>query len=190
MPVSVDWSKHGDVRNAAFFAASSEGELAYIPQQQRWMQWQNSRWAMCLNGEEVERTKEVCKALYAAAGAKLAEDPEKGQKYLREAVQAHLLPRIKAMLELAESDPKLVVPASKLDEKPLLLGVRNGVVDLRRSRLLPNEPDYYITRHCAADFDPNAACPTWLRFLDDVFQGDTATIAAVQLLSLIHLLRR
>jgi len=182
VPVSVDWSKHGDVRNAAFFADSSAGELVYIPQQQRWMQWQNSRWAMCLNGEEVERTKEVCKALYAAAGAKLAEDPEKGQKYVREAVQAHLLPRIKAMLELAKSDPKLVVPASMLDEKPLLLGVRNGVVDLRRSRLLPNEPDYYITRHCAADFDPNAACPTWLRFLDDVFQGDTATIDAVQLL--------
>lgn len=182
LPVSVDWSKHGDVRNAAFFAASSEGELAYIPQQQRWMQWRNARWAMCLHGEEVERAKEVCEALYDAAGAKLAEDPEKGQKYVREAVQAHLLPRIKAMLELAESDPKLVVPASKLDEKPKLLGVRNGVVDLRRSRLHPNEPDYFITRHCAADFDPNAQCPTWLRFLDDVFQGDTATIDAVQLL--------
>ena len=182
MPVSVDWSKHADVRNAAYFADSSAGEIAYIPQQQRWMQWQSSRWVMCLHGEEVERAKEVCKALYAAAGAKLAEDPEKGQKYVREAVQAHLLPRIKAMLELAKSDPTLVVPASKLDQKPLLLGVRNGVVDLRRARLLPNEPDYFITRHCAADFNPNAQCPTWLRFLDDVFQGDTATIDAVQLL--------
>lgn len=181
-PVSVDWSKHGDVRNAAFFADNSKWELAYIPQQQRWMQWQNSRWAMCLNGEEVERAKEVCKALYAAAGAKLSEDPEKGQKYVREAIQAHLLPRIKAMLELAESDPTLVVPASKLDQQPLLLGVRNGVVDLRRSRLLPNEPEYYITRYCDADFDPNALCPRWLAFLEAIFQGDTATIDAVQLL--------
>lgn len=182
MSVSVDWSKHGDVRNAIFFADSSAGELAYIPQQQRWMQWQNSRWAMCLNGEEVERAKEVCQALYAAAGAKLSEDPEKGQKYVREAVQAHLLPRLKAMLDLAKSDPKLVVPVSKLDEKPLLLGVRNGVVDLRRKRLLPNEPDYFITRYCAADFSPNAQCPTWLQFLADVFLGDVATIDAVQLL--------
>jgi len=180
--VSVDWSKHGDVRNAAFFADSYVGELAYIPQQQRWMQWQNSRWEMCLNGEEVERAKEVCQALYVAAGAKLSEDPEKGQKYVREAVQAHLLPRLKAMLDLAKSDPKLVAPASKLDEKPLLLGVRNGVVDLRSKRLLPNEPDYFITRYCAADFDPNAQCPTWLQFLDDVFIGDRATIDAVQLL--------
>lgn len=180
--VSVDWSKHGDVRNAAFFADSYVGELAYIPQQQRWMQWQNSRWEMCLNGEEVERAKEVCQALYFAAGAKLSEDPEKGQKYVREAVQAHLLPRLKAMLDMAKSDPKLVAPASKLDEKPLLLGVRNGVVDLRRKQLLPNEPDYFITRYCAADFDPNAQCPTWLQFLDDVFIGDRATIDAVQLL--------
>jgi len=181
-PVSVDWSKHGDVRNAAFFADSYVGELAYIPQQERWMQWQNSRWEMCLNGEEVERAKEVCQALYVAAGAKLSEDPEKGQKYVREAVQAHLLPRLKAMLDLAKSDPKLVVPISQLDKKPLLLGVRNGVVDLRRKRLLPNEPDYFITRYCDAEFDPNAQCPIWLRFLDDVFRGDAATIDAVQLL--------
>ncbi|OYU75474.1 MAG: hypothetical protein CFE32_14155, partial [Alphaproteobacteria bacterium PA3] len=178
----VDWSKHGDVRNAAYFADSSAGEIAYIPQQQRWMQWQNSRWAMCLNGEEVERTKEVCEALYVAAGAKLSEDPEKGQKYVREAAQAHLLPRIRAMLELAKSDPKLVVSASKLDAKPLLLGVGNGVVDLRRKRLLPNEPGYFITRYCYADFDPSAQCPSWLRSLDAMFQGDTATIDAVQLL--------
>ena len=156
--------------------------LAQGGTQQRWMQWQNSRWEMCLNGEEVERAKEVCQALYVAAGAKLSEDPEKGQKYVREAVQAHLLPRLKAMLDLAKSDPKLVVPISQLDKKPLLLGVRNGVVDLHRKRLLPNEPDYLITRHCAADFDPSAACPTWIRFLDDVLQGDTATIDAVQLL--------
>lgn len=57
---AVDWSKHADVRNAAYFADSSAGGIAYIPQQQRWMQWQNSRWEMCLNGEEVERAKEVC----------------------------------------------------------------------------------------------------------------------------------
>lgn len=180
--VSVDWSKHGDVRNAAFFADSSAGELAYIPQQQRWMQWLNFRWQVCLNGEEVERAKEVCQALYVAAGAKLSEDPEKGQKYVREAVQAHLLPRLKAMLDLAKSDPKLVVPVAKLDAKPLLLGVRNGVVDLHRKRLLPNEPDYLITRYSDAEFDPNAQCPTWLQFLDDVFIGDMATIDAVQLL--------
>lgn len=180
--VIVDWSKHGDVRNGAYFADSSAGEMAYIPQQQRWMQWQNARWVMCLNGEEVERAKEVCRALYVAAGAKLSEDPEQGQKYVREAVQAHLLPRIRAMLELAKSDPKLVVPASKLDAKPLLLGVGNGVVDLRRMQLLQNEPDYFITRCCSADFDPSAQCPSWLRFLDAVFQGDAATIDAVQLL--------
>jgi putative DNA primase/helicase len=137
---------------------------------------------MCLNGEEVERAKEVCKALYVAAGAKLSEDPEKGQKYVREAVQAHLLPRIKAMLELAKSDRKLVVPASKLDAKPLLLGVGNGVVDLRRKQLLPNEPDYFIIRYCYADFDPSAQCPSWLQFLDAVFKGDAATIDAVQVL--------
>ncbi|MEO0030697.1 MAG: hypothetical protein RIS94_455, partial [Pseudomonadota bacterium] len=176
----VDWSLHGDVRNARFFADKWKNTLAYVHERKRWMQWQSSRWAMCMAGEDVERAKETCQALYKAAGDELANDPEKAQKLVREAAQAHLSQRIKAMIDLAQSDPMLAISSSRLDADNYVLGVGNGVVDLRKATLSANEPGRYITRHCNADYDPKALCPRWLRFLDEVFQGDQATITSVQ----------
>jgi P4 family phage/plasmid primase-like protien len=176
----VDWSLHGDVRNARFFADKWNGVLAYVYERKKWMHWGYSRWAMCFAGEEVERAKETCRAIYTAAGQELAKDPEKSQKLVREAAQAHLSQRIKAMLDLAQSDPTLAVSSTRLDADNYLLGVENGVVDLRKASLRPNEPGLFITRYCNANFDPNAECPRWLQFLDEIFQGDQATITSVQ----------
>ncbi len=176
----VDWSLHGDVRNARFFADKWNGQLAYVHERKRWMHWTSSRWAMCVAGEEIERAKETCQALYKAAGQELALEPEKAQKLAREAAQAHLSPRIKAMVGLAQSDPMLAVSSTRLDADNLLLGVGNGVVDLHKASLRSNEPGLFITRYCNADFDPDAGCPRWLQFLEEVFQGDQATITSVQ----------
>lgn len=178
--VQVDWTLHGDVRNARFFADKWKDKLAYVHERKRWIRWNSSRWAMCVAGEEIELSKETCQAIYKAAGEELAKDPEKAQKLVREAAQAHLAQRIKAMVELAQSDSALAVSSSRLDADNYVLGVGNGVVDLRKALLMPNEPGRYITRHCSADFDPEAHCRRWLQFLDEVFQGDQATITAVQ----------
>lgn len=179
MPL-VDWSLHGDVRNARFYADKWNGRLAYVYERRKWMQWASSRWAMCVAGEEIERAKETCRAIYSAAGQELAKDPEKSQKLVREAAQAHLSQRIKAMVDLAQSDPMLAVSSTRLDANNYLLGVGNGVVDLHKASLHPNEQALLITRYCNADFDPDAECPRWLQFLDEVFQGDQATIKSVQ----------
>ena len=37
-----------------------------------------------------------------------------------------------------------------------------------------------ITKFCHANHDPKASCPQWITFLDQIFQGDTATIGSVQ----------
>jgi phage/plasmid-associated DNA primase len=55
------------------------------------------------------------------------------KKYLQDAIAAHTLPRIMAMLKLAVSEPEMATTDQELDSNPYLLGVRNGVVDLRLS---------------------------------------------------------
>jgi len=177
---AVDWSLHGDVRNAKFFVEQWKHELAYLPQRQRWMHWQDARWTLGVEGGEVECAKETSKALFAAAGHELAKDPERGQKLAREAIHAHQLPRIKAMLDLAKSDPKLSVRSASLNADPYLLGVGNGVINLRNGFHLPNTQGLFITNYCDANFDRSADCPRWKQFLDEIFPNDPATIAAVQ----------
>jgi putative DNA primase/helicase len=95
-------------------------------------------------------------------------------------MSAHTQPRIQAMLKLAVSEPGMSVAERELDANLYLLGVTNGVVDLRTGLLMANEPSMYITRYCNAGYVEGAQCPRWLRFLDEVFMGDQATIQTVQ----------
>ena len=116
----------------------------------------------------------------ADAAASLAVDQDRGKGRVRDAVAAHHLSRLKATLELARSEPGMSTGSTELDANPMLLGVGNGVVNLKSGALGPNRPNMLITRQCAADYDMAATCPRWFQFLTEVFAGDHATIDAVQ----------
>jgi putative DNA primase/helicase len=138
------------------------------------------RWQVAELEEEFAVAKEVCADLYASAGAVLQSDPIRGKKLVADVVAAHNLPRMVAMLKLARSEPGMAVTERELDADPLLLGVKNGVVDLRSRHLLWNHPEMLITRFCNAEYQEGADCPKWKQFLSEVFQGDLSTVEAVQ----------
>ena len=55
------------------------------------------------------------------------------------------------------------------DQRPDLLAVRNGVVDLRSGTLLKHDPTYLLTRRIDLDFNPRAQAPRWEKYLTEVF---------------------
>lgn len=88
-------------------------------------------------------------------------------KDLRESAQGiRNLRGIDAALAIAQS--YLRVADDVWDADPYLLGVRNGVVDLRSSELLPPSPQQWITRSAGAPYDPAATAESFLKFLDRV----------------------
>lgn len=176
----VDWSQHGDVRNARHFAALFGGWLLYIHGVKKWLRWSDARWVLCDQGQEIEAAKQAAQAIMADAAASLAVDQDRGKWRVKEAVAAHHISRLKATLELARSEPGMSAGQADLDGNPTLLGVGNGVVDLKSGALVPNRPDMLITRHCAADYRTASTCPRWLQFMAEVFPGDPATMHAVQ----------
>jgi putative DNA primase/helicase len=62
----------------------------------------------------------------------------------------------------------LSLPDDVWDRDPNLLGVRNGVVDLRTGELLPANPAHRITRMTGINYDPAAVCPAFSNFLSQV----------------------
>lgn len=176
----VNWSVHGDIRNAQHFAAMYGGRLLYIYGSKIWIRWADDRWVLCNQGQEIEAAKQAAQAMMADASAGLSVEPDRAKLRVREAVAAHHISRIKATLELARSEPGMSAGHADLDANPILLGVGNGVVDLKSGALIANRPDMLITRYCAADYDTAAACPRWLQFMAEVFGGDLATLDAVQ----------
>ncbi|MGH8585169.1 MAG: hypothetical protein ACREWE_02925 [Gammaproteobacteria bacterium] len=49
-----------------------------------------------------------------------------------------------------------------------LLNVLNGTIDLQTGKLRPHAREDYITRCLDVDYDPDAKCPTWERFMRTV----------------------
>ena len=58
--------------------------------------------------------------------------------------------------------------AVTFDPDPWLLGVQNGVVDLRTGQFVPYRPDYLITDQIPVRYDPDAKCLLFIQYLKDV----------------------
>lgn len=179
-PNGLQLESYGDVRNARAFAQTARGIFIYVTTRDRWLKWSNERWQLCEKEEHIAEAKLVCGQILSAAGSVFNQDQERGKKLIQEAMSAHTLPRIMAMIKLSVSEPEMSVTDRELDSDPYLLGVRNGLVDLRTGRHQPNHPKTLITRYCNAAYEEDATCPKWTVFLDQIFQGDIETIECVQ----------
>ena len=179
-PNGLQLESYGDVRNAKAFAQTARGIFIYVTTRDRWLKWSNERWQLCEKEEHIAEAKFVCGQILSAAGAVFNQHQERGKKLIQEAMSAHTLPRIMAMIKLSVSEPEMSVTDRELDSDPYLLGVKNGLVDLRTEHHKPNHPKTLITRYCNAAYEEDAICPKWMVFLDQIFQGDVETIECVQ----------
>lgn len=181
VPVLIDPRARGDVANAELYAAANRGKLLYVTEHKTWLLWDGNRWSSCNSGEEIDAAKKVGKLLVKEAGRLLSEGEDaQGRQLLARGTQAQQEARIKAMINLASSEAGMRIGAADLDNDPLLLGVRNGVVHLKSGALLSPNQEMLITKSCNAAFDPEAACSRWLQFLRDIFPNDPETIESVQ----------
>ncbi|MEM2619224.1 MAG: phage/plasmid primase, P4 family [Candidatus Hadarchaeales archaeon] len=48
---------------------------------------------------------------------------------------------------------------------PQLIPFRNGLYDIREGRMIPHDPKYFYVNVIPHDFDPNAKCPNWEKWL-------------------------
>jgi putative DNA primase/helicase len=68
---------------------------------------------------------------------------------------------------------RTVGPASSFDRDPWLLGVNNGIADLRTGDLVNDDAEHYVTRTSPIDYVQRAESPAWLAHIESVFDGDT-----------------
>jgi putative DNA primase/helicase len=178
----VENINHKDVRNAELFAKLYKGRFIFVSASNKWYSWDGSRWKLCELREEYEAAKQIGIKLLEESNEKLGRGDTSGEQLKREAISAHTLARIEAMVKLATSIPGMSVAPAELDADPYLLGVRNGVVDLNAGKLLPADPTMLLTKQCDADFVDDPTCPLWIKFLHEIFQHDKETIRTVQIL--------
>ncbi len=69
--------------------------------------------------------------------------------------------------------------AIKLNPYPWLLGVENGVVDLREGVLIDYDPKFYLTAKIPVKFNPEAKCPQFFSFLNSITPNATSRLTLI-----------
>lgn len=166
-----------DIGNADRLIADHGHDLRHCRSMDAWLVWDGSRWNPDPNAA-TERAKMVARALHQEAEAMPPSDRQR--TLLRHAVWSQNDGRLRAMLAVASSDPRISVRPEQLDADPWLLNVQNGTLDLRTGHLRPHDRADLMTKVCAVDYDPAARSELWERFLTDTLGGDEELIAFVQ----------
>jgi putative DNA primase/helicase len=60
------------------------------------------------------------------------------------------------------------------------VAMANGIFDIERREMRPHTPRYFNTWSLPFEYDPEARCPQWMEFLEDVFEGDPESIRTLR----------
>lgn len=136
-----------------------------------WLVWDGRRWRRDARNKDVtRRMKATVRALRREAAE--ADQGDGSAKLFAHANKSEQSARLAAAIQLAESEIDVDAEPADFDADSMLLNVLTGTIDLRTGKLRDHNPSDLITRLAPVEFDADAECPTWLRFLDDVFDGD------------------
>lgn len=178
-PLEVVPDEHfSDLGNARRLVRRHGDELRYCRAWRKWLIWDGARWKRDERGEAEQRGKLTVVSIYNEIAQ--CRDADERKALTSHALKSEGEPRIRAMLSLAETEPKIAVHPDDLDRDPFLLSCPNATIDLRTGNPRENRPDDLITRGSEVHFDPEAECPRWQQFLGEVFGGDADLIAFMQ----------
>lgn len=169
---------HTDVGNAQRLVAAHGADMRYVPRWKTWLIWDGRRWKRDETGEVERRAKQVVRAMIHEA-AKM-ENKEKASALAGWALKSEASGRIKAMVDLARSEPGVAISYTELDQRPRKLAVQNGTLDLTTGQLGPFAREDLLTKLVDVPYHPEATCDTWERTLDVIFGGDAELISYVQ----------
>jgi putative DNA primase/helicase len=167
-----------DAGNAFIFADHHGQDVRYNCTTGRWLLWDGARWQDDITGQILQKAKQTAARLWNHATT--FPDDDRRQVLKRHARGTQSEGRLKAMVNLAKSEPGIPITEPQLDVDPWLLNVINGTIELRTGQLLPHRHENLITKLAPVEYNPTARCPVWDQFLVDVMGGDTATIQFLQ----------
>src|SRR5215470_14227735 len=163
-----------DIDNAERFQSYHNGSVLHIDELGKWIYWTDRQgWQYT---KMFILSKPVVRSI--ASEASKTEDDTRRVELLKWAKASEYKSAQRNMLDLAAH--YMGVSVNEFDVKPELINCINGIVDLRTKTLIPHSPAEKHLQRTRVIYNPNARCPKWLKFLDEVFEGDNALIEWIQ----------
>jgi putative DNA primase/helicase len=138
-----------------------------------WFHWNGTYWKPDIEDLDMNELAKRLAPIIAGEVANFpASDDTQRQALVTWAKKAKSNTAISAAIKSANSDPRVVVGVEQWDGADHLLGVANGVIDLKTGELLKGRPDLYITKRAKVSYTPGLRNVRWEQFLDYATGGD------------------
>jgi putative DNA primase/helicase len=168
--VAPQTEKNTDLGNARRLVRLHGDDLRYVHAWHSWFVWTDGHWRRDVDQAVVRRAKATVEAMFEEA--RQINDDSRRTALRTWALRSQEAKRLAAMVSLAQSEIEVVLPVTKMDADPYLLGVPNGVVDLRTGTFREARREDYVTKIAGAPYDARARCPNWEAFLKEVLPDD------------------
>ena len=177
---AFDEQESGDAR---LLASLAENRAVFDHAHGAWYLWTGHHWQADQNGFMYRVVSNELAPLYlrAAATAQESDNSELSKALTKRAAALRTKKRMDAVIFLAARTDSLALTGNEWDGNPLLLGVKNGVIDLQTGEFRAGKPEDYILSYAPTDWRGiDEPAPRWTAFLDDIFSGDNALCDFVQ----------
>ena len=146
-------------------------DIRYCHTLKAWFIWDGNYWRRDEDGGIYRFAEATVELIFEEAAAIPPEKDPNGvhRTALRKwALKSQGKRHLDAMVSLAQNDAEVTLDYRKLDADPLLVGVLNGVVDLRTGGFREGRREDLITMRCNVRYDQDATCPRWLEFQEKI----------------------
>lgn len=169
-----------DLGNAERFVHQHARDVRYCAIHKTWYIWDDGRrWKEDAAGRIYHLARRTVRSIPMEADNFPDGDPRRAE-VLKWAAKSESKDRVKAMVELAQYDPAIVIEPQQFDRDPWLLNCLNGTLDLKTGKLGDHKRDDFITKMAPVKYDPQATCPRWEQFLNEIFRSISVLIFYVQ----------
>jgi putative DNA primase/helicase len=159
-----------DLGNARRLVRLFGKDLRYVHAWRNWLVWDDGHWRRDDDQGVMRKAKAAVEAMFAEASQINDEDRRKAHRNY--ALKSQDAKRLAAMINLAQSESEVILSVNEIDADPFLLGVQNGIVDLRTGTFREARREDCITKRAGTAFDAGARCPNWEAFLKRVLPED------------------
>ena len=162
-----------DMGNAVRMARMHGNDIRFCYSFNKWLVWNQKTWEIDAKGEVVGKAKQTVRKIKKDA---------KGcdQKLYQHAMASQSAMKIKNMISLTKTEPGIPVSSNELDKDEWLISCQNGTLNLKTGELMPHDRKHLITRIAPVNYDPNAECPKFLAFMNEIMAGDEEVIRFLQ----------
>ncbi len=146
-----------------------------------WFHWDGRRWKPEAFKPVRRLAQKLGHAYREEAVALRRENPDFDElKWIKFARNLERNATMDAVLKITADQSGVDADAITWDASAHLLNCANGTLNLETGTLQEHDREDYISRLCETPYNATDECSRWLKFLDEIFEGDSELISYLQ----------